>query len=847
MDLSIRPADLTNAIFDFLDDGATTLVFPTENTARHYLSAYVRSRRRSVLADRAMAFDTFRAFFLPRHDDLRPSNKYYRLAFVTNFLDTQKTSLRYLYKDSLYDYRLRFVQFLTKILPDLGETERSVIESNSIRRDIAVLKSAYSAFLQGNGLFEPGWERCSLENNPQLSGRYVLVGSDSDIQMQMLLKDLGPSPNIDTLNKKEPGEAKYLKFLTEEAEIESLFQKLEELKQSGVPMQDILISTPQMDALRPRLERRGREYNIPLSFMRSLLLADTVPGRYLFAVRRCISENLSFRSMENLLLNTSLPFCDMEANRLIIRTMTDSNIQGGNLEFSDDSLFRELRRLAQGSEDHVRSRAFELYRNMKSAITAIRRAHDGDELIKDIHGLTTLLFGNDEFSSSDPSDRDVYSFMFSELAQITKAVKQTGLAIRDLFSVFMGEVENLSYVAQDKRTGIKVYTYGQDALINVPWHFVVGINDGNSLVQKKCLAFLEDHEVRVRESYDVTDSMILCYTSSGDNVWISGSEVSYSGAQSTPTFFILNNAVEEMRSPSFRFYFEKADASSLETAEKTFMGDRGPDYAVDGGGPVIDLSGVRLSYTSISNYARCPYRTYLQSDLTKDVPDDFEPSKQDDKKIGSFLHEVVQAFMALHFGQVLSQEHLEQYYAELEDQMDKALEKSRDFDDLTKLCIKGKYMKALRSILDIMLKPSRKTGAIGPFMPLKNEYLLDSDSSFTGRVDTIIQDTSGNIFLLDYKKGGGDATYQLVLYKRLYDKRPPYGDSVRACYFYSMRDSQFKGIQDAKLKAQEDKLDHDIESLRTGYSAGDWKATPSKDSCERCEERSICRRRFNLQ
>ncbi|MBQ4281712.1 MAG: hypothetical protein II753_06425, partial [Spirochaetales bacterium] len=214
MDLSIRPADLTNAIFDFLDDGETTLVFPTENTARHYLSAYVRSRRRSVLADRAIAFDTFRAFFLPRHDDLRPSNKYYRLAFVTSFLDTQKTSLRYLYKDSLYDYRLRFVQFLTKILPDLGETERSVIESNSIRRDIAVLKSAYSAFLQGNCLFEPGWERCSLENNPQPSGRYVLVGSDSDIQMQMLLKDLGPSPNIDTLNKKEPGEAKYLKFLT---------------------------------------------------------------------------------------------------------------------------------------------------------------------------------------------------------------------------------------------------------------------------------------------------------------------------------------------------------------------------------------------------------------------------------------------------------------------------------------------------------------------------------------------------------------------------------------------------------------------------------------------------------
>ena len=179
--------------------------------------------------------------------------------------------------------------------------------------------------------------------------------------------------------------------------------------------------------------------------------------------------------------------------------------------------------------------------------------------------------------------------------------------------------------------------------------------------------------------------------------------------------------------------------------------------------------------------------------------------------------------------------------------MDRELAKSRDFDDLTKMCIRGRYMDALKSVLEILLVPSRKTGFIGPFKPLMNEYSLESDNSFTGSIDTVIQDMNGNIYLLDYKKGSGDATYQLVLYKRLYDKRPPYGDSVKDCYFYSMGESKFKGISDKKWQEQEEKLDHDIESLRTGYTIGDWKATPSKKSCERCEERSICRRRFNLQ
>ena len=62
-----------------------------------------------------------------------------------------------------------------------------------------------------------------------------------------------------------------------------------------------------------------------------------------------------------------------------------------------------------------------------------------------------------------------------------------------------------------------------------------------------------------------------------------------------------------------------------------------------------------------------------------------------------------------------------------------------------------------------------------------------------------------------------------------------------------MRDSRFHGFSPEAWIEQEQKLDDDIELIRNGYKEGNWVATPSKENCQLCSERSVCRRRFNLQ
>ena len=828
-------------IFSLLDDDSLTLVFPTENASRYWLSSYARERGCSILASRAIAFDLFREKFSPS-EGRRPADKYHRLAFTSSFLESGNTGMHYLYSDNCSSYFHRFVPFLMSILPSLSEIDSVNVENGKLYSDVHLLKSAYGAFLEKHGLYEPLWEKCSVGNASDFNGTFVLVGYDADIQMQELMEDLGDVENITSLSLQSYKRPEYFKYLTSEAELEALFLKLQELKEKGVPTDDIIISTPAMDEYRPFMERKSREYNTPLTFMRSLKLSETVPGRYLFSVRRCISEGLSFRSLEALLLNSSLPFRDMESNRRLIRFMIDHNHLSGSLDFSDDQLLKDLSRDARDSNDES---MLNLYRNLKSALAAVRRSRDGDELIKAIHGLTTLLLGNDEFSASDAEIKDVYSFIISKLAEIGRTLKQCSLSVGNLFSIFMGDVENLSYVAQEKKSGIRVYEYGQDYLLDVPYHFLVGLNDSNAVIRKKPLNFLEDYEADNPAGIDVTEHLLGYYQTLSPNVIISGSETSYSGSQSSPTFFVKQNAVTGKTLSDGDPVYEKADFVSFSQARLTSFSPKGPDLTKEGPGPVKDPDS-RLSYTAINGYAKCPYSEYLRQGLTMDVPDAFEPAKQDDQEIGSFLHQVIQAFMANHIDELLEEDSLDDYHAELALTLDRMLEENRVFDSYTKSSIRGRYLDSLNCVLDILLTPKRRTGYIGPFIPRRNEQKLDGNPNFIGYIDTVIEDPQGQTYLLDYKKGSGNATYQLILYKRLFEEENPDGN-VRDCFFYSMKDSAFRGFGPNAWVEQEQKLDADIELTRTGYGIGNWVATPSKENCQLCSERSVCRRRFNLQ
>lgn len=830
-------------IFKYLDDGTTTLVFPTENSARHYLCQYVRARGTSVLSSRAIALDTFSQLFSPKHEE-KPSNKYHRLAFVASFLDTAKTGLKYLYDDSFFAYRQRFVPFLSRVisqLADLNETDFTKGDQAKLYSDLSILKSQYSEYLKKNNLFEGGWEKRSTQYCRSLKGSYVLVAYDADIQMQRLMFELGSVDNIKVLNLSEVPESGFDLYENEEAELVSLFDSLVKLKKEGVKVQDIAITTPKLSELASRLERKALENDVPLSFVKSIRLSETVPGRYLLAIRRLVNENFSFSSMENLLLNTALPFSDYETNKALILFMIDNNHQSGSLEFKGDRLLGDLRSKAKANEDLVK--VADLYWNLKSAIGAIRNANDGDSVIKAIHGLTCLLLGNDEFDQGNEEDRDVYSFIFSELGSINTTLKESNLKMKNIFSIFMSEVESLSYVQQKKNDGIKVYEYGQDYLLDVPYRFIVGLNDSNCLRKSTSMDFLEDFEIQKRQEYDTTERTLDYYLVSSESLKVSGSVKTYSGSTSAPNYFVKKNAVRKAFPTEGQKLLHSIDKESFDYASRTSLAAKGKDVSSGELFCFKDLTKTCFSYSSISNYATCPYKAMLSLEINKDAREDFEPAKQNDRKIGTILHDSIQAFMENHFNQSLSLACFDDYSYELYEIFLKNLESS-SFDEYTKTSLQLRYIEPLRQVLKILLSKGDKPGNLDGFVPISNEYKLDKDPGLTGFIDTIVRDLEGNTYLLDYKKGSAPETYQLVLYKRLYDASHP-NDEVKKALFYSMKDSKFTEVK--KYDELSKQLDDDLKAAKEGYANGLWKANPSKETCSECPERRICRRRFNLQ
>lgn len=820
---------MKESIFNLFDKDDGVLVFPTETIARYYLSEYARSRKTSLLASRAIAFDSFSSLFAPHHETQKPVNRFHRMAFVSSFLESEGSNLAYFYNPMYPESQERFVPFFVSMLPDLKLKRSEFISNRRLLNDLNRLFKAYCSFLDSHGLFEPGFEEHSLDNATGLCSKYYLIAFDAEPNMQRLLEELGDVPFIEKITLSMPCDVKYKQFDNEKAELETLFTSLLSLRRCGVPMEDIILSSPDAERLRPQLERLAACYFIPLSFVSNPKAGASVPGRYLTRLYSLYLEDFSFPSLERLLLDTALPYRDeiLKLNRKLIREMIDGNVVKGSREFSsrEDKLFALLK---GDVKEH--------YSTIKKLVLKAASAKDGFSLQLALHLIGEYLFGAEEFRGN-PENRDIYSFIMKTLMDFSIALKETGLEVNSLFSLFISEIDRKSYVRQEKEEGIKVYTYGQDYLLDVPYHYLFAVNDENSALIDRELPFLEDYEVSERLDIDVSDALLSYYSNSGTEVWISGSVNTYEGAASAPSLFLKRGLVEKS-SCSKGTTVSKRDKDAFERA--SCLAFDIPKGKLDKPYP----RSIKLSYSSISKYINCPFsaaldRLWQLSD--GDTPVSFVPAGIDHLKIGSFLHSVVETFMERFKEEIMKEESREEYKEELSAIFKEQLDSSHDADEYTKLYISSVYLPSLLSFVDKTLErlPDLRVVAI-------EEKLDDvlSDVPCTGFIDTVAR-SDGNLVLIDYKKGNADKsakTYQLILYRELYSLLHEEADRL---LYFSFQSGDYKESDDKE--ETKERLYDDIHATDEGYRKGIWDMTEIRKNCDNCDMKLICRRRFFIK
>ena len=147
-------------------------------------------------------------------------------------------------------------------------------------------------------------------------------------------------------------------------------------------------------------------------------------------------------------------------------------------------------------------------------------------------------------------------------------------------------------------------------------------------------------------------------------------------------------------------------------------------------------------------------------------------------------------------------------------------------------------------------------------------HILGNRVKLKGRIDSILKDEEGKLYILDYKLKGDsdwskdnldDMSLQVILYYMLItsdsaEKDMEFNDNdslvVESGGFYSLSDERFKIVwptvdkQGFTLEAVLYNANDRISKILNHISTGDITPEPSEENCVNCDYKRLCRGRF---
>lgn len=846
---------IRDIVFKYFKESEKIVVFPSEDSARYFLMEYVKSEKKAIKAERAIAFDTFRALFLPQHDDESPTNSYHRALF-TSTLDLKGLNLTYLSSNEYAEAQPRLRPFIEKCLPLLEERDKYKAE---LKADLDKLYIAYTEFLSANKLFETSYETLS---KTELDKEYVVLFPELTAGADEVVEFLKDEKKVKFLFVKELEleiKPKLFKYANTKLEIKELMRTLVTLREQEVRISDITISTPDLTAIKPLLKAEANLYSIPLNFNVGDPILNTVPGMLLSKLQKVYQTSFSFSSLEDLLLSPTFPWLDLSFNRQFIINLANKGAKSGSTEYKmgGDAIYTSLSRF--NPDDDVSKKFFEYYKELKSTIISLFSAKTMDVVQLTLHSFMATFFTEEQFYDGGERENE-YSFLLNEMNNFARVQKSLNLESTAVLNLLLTSLKSKLYVSQNKVDGIKVYNFGQDVLIDTPYHFVIGLCDDLTKTVGQKAVYFEPYEVVVEEKQkNVSDEYFTLYELGSEYLRFSYAEDTYSGVVIPSQYFLIKGEILDapITTDSYKEALKvvkgnSSDAHSLPLLKECF--EQGKETALSHLNYTDDWANLnvtgaksgrmKFSFSSLDTYMGCPYAYYIRYMLSL-TDETFYPQDIDHALVGEKLHGVVEAFFkkwpTLEGNKVtFYKEEIAKLFKEM---IEKWKKESKAPSSYTIYWMMERYLPSLQTMIEntIVDFPSSSTLAL-------EEKIKGSveDLEFTGFIDRVVSLSDGTIALIDYKKGSGDSkkdTFQLPLYKLFYEEMHK-GKEVSTLAYYGFGDDKAVEVLDVGIKTRE--AIKAIYALEEGLKNGKWSAKPDKDVCSDCTYRSICRRRFTI-
>ena len=504
-------------LLENIDKPEALFIFPTDVAASCWADHLLRIRGGTVAMDKFTAWDTFKQNSVKsRLQDKKSVPSALRKIFVSRLV-RENAALQGQGKPPLFVSLIpekwagqaeSFTGWITDLLPQLGawftkicglaaadiSGEKAALSAEHFEaddRDLYTLALRYALFLEKHGLFEPAWEKPPFDDTGKNCFIFFPESLSDFSEYRELLSKSGHVKMVSASSTGAEQSSDVFYYTNSRGEITEAALYIRALhEKKHIPWDLITVSIPDTETYEPYVLREFTSRNIPFVKRTGKPLASYPAGQFFRAIAACASNEFSFSSLTELLLNRHLPWKDSGVIQNLIDFGIKNNCITSWVEYEngketpinvwEDAFNNPFNRIAPSARH--------FFEDLKWRVTALCRAKSFAAVRKYYFTFRERFFDMDNCL---PETDIVLSRCISELVYLAELEKSfPDVPAPDPYLFFVEHLREVSYLTQQTASGVAVLPYRTAAPAPFDCHIILGAAQDSLSVIYSRLGFL---------------------------------------------------------------------------------------------------------------------------------------------------------------------------------------------------------------------------------------------------------------------------------------------------------------------------------------------------------------------
>ncbi len=790
-----------------------------------------------------------------------------------------------------------FTDWISGFLPQLESWKKkckTLIDDED--KDYQTLYEKYKNYLNDNNLFEPAWEEPPFDDK----GKKYIVFFPEILQDFLEYEPLLSASNhieIVTVPETPVKDINVIRYENSREELRKTALYIRKLvSDKKCSWDEIAVSIPDIQRYAPYVTREFDLYEIPYVLRSGQKLNQYRAAKLFEQIQKCISEDFSFESVKEILLNTALPWKEKQLQQKLIvfginqRTICSFEKEGKNIDVWKKSFSNSAMNVLENN----------YYNCLKECCLAFKNKKKFSELNQAYFNFSDKLFEISDFS--DEANRVIGQCMnlLANLCDIQKEFET--LELDDTLSFFVNEIQNKDYLGQAAARGVNIFPYRLASSALFKNHIVIDSSQSSLAIKYEQLKFLREDkrkllqlseknptvcfiklyehnsEIPVRFSYAVKafsgytvpyGELNVCsedkmepakleelYGSIKDDFYLAEKKYLLNDEKNDKQF----TQITSVQKKSFETWCNFQD--TIKKEKDTYNIDEIISEKILNSKRVYLNGKVKITTTAMNSFFNCP-RNWLFDNVLRINDKDLEMKQLSYTEIGIIYHEIIEQYLTEYKAQ----------HKVINPVMDFSAEEKQKIKTIVDSVVDNRQVSFFDSIIlekqkilfeeniEYFLKNFFEKYSGKVIYDLEKEITIDSGNYILeGKIDCLLSDTNGELIIVDYKTSeppakkaalpddeGNLSDFQLAMYSLLIKKNIE-KVTIQACDFFNITKGEQKKI--AKNETEVESMTNAIDKYLSEYyrcvSEKDFSSIKNVNyqTCRSCRYRQICRRDF---